>query len=124
VQQSQQMQMQQQSQMQLNGGSSGTDSDNMTNIMFNEPGKPPRPLHSNEVVQMIQQLQSQVEYYTKYTADLEHKYTVLQNEHLDAMYTHLNIYNGTPSGVPIDVSRATLPINQLKGRTPTRSVPI
>jgi hypothetical protein len=29
-------------------------------------------------------------------------------------YTHLNILNGTPSGVPLDVSRVTLPINQLK----------
>jgi hypothetical protein len=28
--------------------------------------------------------------------------------------TPLNILNGTPSGVPLDVSRATLPINQLK----------
>jgi len=26
----------------------------------------------------------------------------------------LNIINGTPEGVPLDVSRATLPINQLK----------
>jgi hypothetical protein len=30
------------------------------------------------------------------------------------VYTPLNILNGTPSGVPLDVSRATLPINQLK----------
>ena len=29
-------------------------------------------------------------------------------------YTPLNILNGTPTGVPLDVSRATLPINQLK----------
>lgn len=26
-------------------------------------------------------------------------------------YTPLNIYNGTPIGVPLDVSMATLPIN-------------
>ena len=83
MQSQQQLQLQQQQQQQ-NGGGFGQDI--MTNIMFNEPGKPPRPLHSNEVVQMIQQLQSQVEYYTKYTADLEQKYTALQNEHLDAMY--------------------------------------
>ena len=81
--QQQQLQQQQLQQQQQNGGGFGQDI--MTNIMFNEPGKPPRPLHSNEVVQMIQQLQSQVEYYTKYTADLEQKYTALQNEHLDAM---------------------------------------
>jgi serine/threonine protein kinase len=30
------------------------------------------------------------------------------------IYTPLNILNGTPEGVPLDVSRATLPINQLK----------
>ena len=30
------------------------------------------------------------------------------------LFTPLNILNGTPSGVPLDVSRATLPINQLK----------
>ena len=29
-------------------------------------------------------------------------------------YTPLNILNGTPEGVPLDVSKATLPINQLK----------
>ena len=29
-------------------------------------------------------------------------------------FTPLNILNGTPEGVPLDVSRATLPINQLK----------
>ena len=28
-------------------------------------------------------------------------------------FTPLNILNGTPEGVPLDVSRATLPINQL-----------
>jgi hypothetical protein len=35
--------------------------------------------------------------------------------------THLNIYNGTPSGVPSDVPMATLLINQLKSTdiTPT-----
>ena len=30
------------------------------------------------------------------------------------MNTPLNILNGTPEGVPLDVSSATLPINQLK----------
>jgi hypothetical protein len=30
------------------------------------------------------------------------------------LFTPLNIYNGTPEGVPSDVPRATLPINQLK----------
>ena len=29
-------------------------------------------------------------------------------------FTPLNILNGTPDGVPLDVSKATLPINQLK----------
>jgi len=29
-------------------------------------------------------------------------------------YTPLNIYNGTPSGVLLDISRETLPINQVK----------
>ena len=41
------------------------------------------------------------------------------NDSMDSMdskddYTPLNILNGTPSGVPLDVSRVTLPINQLK----------
>ena len=35
-------------------------------------------------------------------------------ENNNPMNTPLNILNGTPSGVPLDVSRATLPINQLK----------
>ena len=86
-QQQQQQQQMQSPQQQMQSHSQQQPQDpNMTSIMFNEPGKPPRPLHSNEVVQIIQQLQSQVEYYTKYTADLEHKYNVLQNEHLDAVY--------------------------------------
>jgi len=37
---------------------------------------------------------------------------------LDTLYTPLNIYNGTPSGVPQDVKGQQLPINQLKGKQP------
>ena len=36
-------------------------------------------------------------------------------------FTPLNILNGTPSGMPLDVSRATLPENQLK-RTDIKDV--
>ena len=35
------------------------------------------------------------------------------------IFTPLNIYNGTPSGVPQDVKGQPLPINQLKGSPPT-----
>ena len=33
-------------------------------------------------------------------------------------YTPLKIYNGTPEGRPTRDSRATLPINELKGNPP------
>ena len=33
-------------------------------------------------------------------------------------FTPLNIYNGTPFGVPQDVQGQQLPINQLKGNPP------
>jgi hypothetical protein len=39
-------------------------------------------------------------------------------------FTPLNIYNGTPSGVPEDVKGQQLPINQLKGKQPTVVCPI
>jgi len=39
-------------------------------------------------------------------------------------FTPLNIYNGTPSGVPQDVKGQQLPINQLKGKQPTVVCPI
>jgi hypothetical protein len=64
-------------------------------IMINEPGKPPRALQPNEVVQMIQQMQAQVEYYTKYTAELELKYTTIQNQYLDAVYDHTLVIKST-----------------------------
>jgi hypothetical protein len=37
---------------------------------------------------------------------------------------HLNILNETPSGVPLDVSRATLQINQLKESFAMEPIPI
>jgi hypothetical protein len=39
-------------------------------------------------------------------------------------FTPLKIYNGTPDGRPTRYSRATLPINELKGKSPTEICPI
>jgi len=46
------------------------------------------------------------------------------NEKNHNEFTTLKIYNGTPKGRPIKVSRATLPINELKGNPPTTDCPI
>jgi hypothetical protein len=39
-------------------------------------------------------------------------------------FTPLNIINRTPEGRPVQCSRATLPVNQLKGNPPSVDCPI
>jgi len=49
-------------------------------IMVNEPGRPPRALSPEEIVQLIGQLQSQVDYYTKRSTELETQCERLRSE--------------------------------------------
>ena len=39
-------------------------------------------------------------------------------------FTSLNIYNGTPEGVPLEIQEQQLPINELNGTPPKGACPI
>jgi hypothetical protein len=69
----QQMQQQQQ-QMAANGANAGanTSAMGMPQIMIEEPGKPPRPLSPQEIVQAIQQQQEQIKQLVQRNQELEH----------------------------------------------------
>jgi len=48
----------------------------------------------------------------------------MKNKQIDKTYTPLKIYNGTPFRRSTRTSIATLPINELKGKSPTEICPI
>jgi hypothetical protein len=75
----------------------------MTNIMFQEQGKEPRPLSMNEVVQLMQSQRQELEMKDKRIKDLEEIVVRLQTQLLEKVRNESNVKQSVPVSVPSSV---------------------